>query len=167
MRAGLLEIYHRDLPFFMPHWNVNSNSAVFDAKDTQLIISLSELDDTEPDFYFQICFPLGNFANEYPDLVSQSFLDSISIVSTNLSQIQLAQLYAVCDCYVSPYRAECFNLPVLKALSCGKQIIVSSGGSTDDFCHGAAVRRSPSASKRGPIGRHNSACWVIWPPWKI
>jgi glycosyltransferase involved in cell wall biosynthesis len=307
MRAGLLEIYHYDLPFFMPHWNVNSNSAGFDAKDTQLINSLSELDDAEPDFYYQICFPfpipripsaktltfmvaelgldanslkypdiplsaytngenlvvtpsrwsrdrlldsgldeasvsvvphgvdgsvfcpvpaaervnlrknlgiesdttvflnvgaplwnkgidllllayarahrlnsntrliikdgsqlygfslqsaMGNFAKEYPDLVSQTFLDSISIVSTNLSQIQLAQLYAVCDCYVSPYRAEGFNLPVLEALSCGKQIIVSSGGSTDDFCHGAAVRRIPSALKRGPIGGHNSACWV-------
>jgi len=307
LRTGLLEIYHRDQPFFMSHWNATSNGAGFHAKEAQLIDSLVELDDGDPDFCYQICYPvpapripsaktltfmvtelgldartfknpeipmsaytsgenlvvtpsrwsrdrlldfglseasvtvvphgvdasvfspvsaaervnlrknlgignddtvflnvgaplwnkgidllllayarihkensktrliikdgsqlyglsiqsaMGNFAKEQPSLISQSFLDSISIVGTNLTQTQLAQLYAVSDCYVSPYRAEGFNIPALEALSCGKRIIVSSGGSTDDFCHGAAVSRIPSAFKRGPMGDHNSACWV-------
>ena len=307
LRTELLEIYHRDLPFFMPHWNAKSNSAGFQGEDDQLIASLGELQDGVPDYCFQICAPvpapripsaktltfmvtefgmdkssfkdpdlpmrsytlggnlvvtpsrwardrlldfglsedgvrvvphgvdasvffpisggervhlrknlgigndttvflnvgaplwnkgidillnayarthqtnpntrliikdgsqlyglsiqstMGNFAKEHPHLISQSFLDSISIVSTNLTQIQLSQLYAVSDCYVSPYRAEGFNLPALEALSCGKPIIVSSGGATDDFCHGPAVSRIPSSFHRGPIGNHQSACWV-------
>jgi len=306
-RTGLLDIYHRDLPFFMAHWNANSNSAGFQRKDDQFITSLRELPEGNPDFCYQICAPvpapripgtktltfmvtefgmdkssfknpdmpmraytldenlvvtpsrwardrlldfglseagvrvvphgvdasvffpiphgerenlrknlgigsdvtvflnvgaplwnkgidlllhayarihqidpktrliikdgsqlygltiqstMANFAKEQPSLISQSFLDSISIVSTNLTQIQLSQLYAVSDCYVSPYRAEGFNLPALEALACGKPIIVSSGGATDDFCHGAAVSRIPSAFKRGRIGNHELACWV-------
>ena len=307
LRTGLLAIHHRDLPFFMGHWNTTSNSAGFEDQDRQRIAALVDLQDGAPDYCYQICAPIpapripsaktltfmvtefgvdkgsfkdpdvpmraytvdgnlvvtpsrwardrlldfglseagvrvvphgvdasvffpiaapqradlrknlgirdevtvflnvgaplwnkgidllllafarvhqahpntrlivkdgsqlyglslqstmGNFAKEHPHLVSQSFLDSISIVSTNLTQVQLSQLYAVSDCYVSPYRAEGFNLPALEALSCGKPIIVSSGGATDDFCHGAAVSRIPSALHRGPIGNHPHANWV-------
>ena len=42
-------------------------------------------------------------------------------------------LYNSCDCYLSPYIAEGFNLPVLEAAACGLPVIVSKGGPTDDF----------------------------------
>jgi glycosyltransferase involved in cell wall biosynthesis len=35
--------------------------------------------------------------------------------------------------YVSPYRAEGFNLPVLEAMACGLRCVVTGGGATDDF----------------------------------
>ncbi len=103
---------------------------------------------------------LSTLAARHPELMTPSLLASISVVSTNMTQAELCQLYNVCDCYVSPYRAEGFNLPVLEALACGKPVIVSSGGATDDFCHGAAVSRIPTSFHRGPLGDMASACWV-------
>ena len=35
--------------------------------------------------------------------------------------------------YVSPYRGEGFNIPVLEAASCGCPVVVTSGGATEDF----------------------------------
>jgi glycosyltransferase involved in cell wall biosynthesis len=43
-------------------------------------------------------------------------------------------LYNMSDAYVSPYRAEGFNLTPLEAAACGVPIIVTSGGATDDYC---------------------------------
>jgi len=45
----------------------------------------------------------------------------------------LCILYNACDCYLSPYVGEGFNLPVLEAIATGLPVIVSKGGSTDDF----------------------------------
>lgn len=42
-------------------------------------------------------------------------------------------LYHVSDAYVSPYRAEGYNLPVLEAAACGLPVICTQGGATDDF----------------------------------
>jgi glycosyltransferase involved in cell wall biosynthesis len=50
-----------------------------------------------------------------------------------LSMSRMAALYQAADAYVSPYRAEGFNLPVLEAAACGVPIICTRGGSTDDF----------------------------------
>lgn len=46
---------------------------------------------------------------------------------------EINKLYNVADCYVAPYRAEGFNLPVLEAAACGLPSLVSAGGSTEDF----------------------------------
>lgn len=62
------------------------------------------------------------------------FLDTIRYVPENLSSLQLASLYGACDAYVSPYRAEGFNLPVLEAMTAGLPVLVTTGGATDDFC---------------------------------
>jgi len=103
---------------------------------------------------------LRNLSLKNPALMTDALLAAIAVVSSNMSQTELCQLYNVCDCYVSPYRAEGFNLPVLEALACGKPVIVTSGGSTDDFCHGTAVTRVASIFHRGALGQHESACWL-------
>lgn len=59
---------------------------------------------------------------------------SIRIIPATLSIEQLRQLYGIADYYVSPYRAEGFNLPVIEAIACGTKVIVTDGGATDDFC---------------------------------
>ena len=46
---------------------------------------------------------------------------------------KMAQIYGAADAYVSAYRAEGFNLPVLEAAACGLPVICTEGGSTDDF----------------------------------
>ena len=65
-------------------------------------------------------------------VMSQIFSD-ISLVSDNLNFDQLNSLYNSADCYISPYRAEGFNLPPLEAAAAGVPIIVTKGGSTDDY----------------------------------
>jgi glycosyltransferase involved in cell wall biosynthesis len=45
----------------------------------------------------------------------------------------IATFYQLADAYVSPYRGEGFNLPVLEASACGTPVICTKGGPTDDF----------------------------------
>lgn len=63
----------------------------------------------------------------------RQMLSDIILVSENLNFAQLNGLYNIADCYVSPYRAEGFNLPPLEAAAAGVPIIVTKGGSTDDY----------------------------------
>lgn len=64
-----------------------------------------------------------------PDIV-----ESIKVISSGLPLYQMRLLYGSADAYVSPYRAEGFNLPVIEAIACGVPAIVTEGGATDDFC---------------------------------
>ena len=66
-------------------------------------------------------------------LPSEEMLGDIVIISENLDIEALRSLYNSCDAYVSPYRAEGFNLPPLEAAACGLPILVTAGGSTDDY----------------------------------
>ena len=45
----------------------------------------------------------------------------------------LPSLYAACDCYVQPYRAEGYGLPIAEAMACGKPVIVTGAGACRDF----------------------------------
>jgi glycosyltransferase involved in cell wall biosynthesis len=76
-----------------------------------------------------------NTRNEYPSEFPESALSKIAILSNNLTVDQLSLLYNMCDAYVSPYRAEGFNLTPLEAAACGVPIVVTGGGATDDYCH--------------------------------
>ena len=68
-----------------------------------------------------------------------------------LSMEQMSTLYQAADAYVSPYRAEGFNLPVLEAAACGVPIICTRGGSTDDFITDAFALRINSKLRSVPI----------------
>ena len=70
----------------------------------------------------------------YPELSDQNFLDAIKLLSVTLALGEMRELYCLADTYVSPYRAEGFNLPVIEAIACGTPVIVTQGGATDDFC---------------------------------
>jgi glycosyltransferase involved in cell wall biosynthesis len=52
------------------------------------------------------------------------------------------------DCYVSPYRAEGFNMPVLEAAACGVPVICTAGGPTDEFTASSFARRIDSRPSR-------------------
>jgi len=69
-----------------------------------------------------------------PELADPNTLAAIAVIPSNLDQTQLRLLFGVADCYVSPYRAEGFNLPVLEAIACALPVIVTRDGATADFC---------------------------------
>ncbi|MFN0131078.1 MAG: glycosyltransferase family 4 protein [Phycisphaerales bacterium] len=70
-----------------------------------------------------------------------------------LSEARMAALYQAADAYVSPYRAEGFNLPVLEAAACGLPVVCTRGGSTDDFTTDAFALGVDSTSSVDSTGR--------------
>jgi glycosyltransferase involved in cell wall biosynthesis len=78
---------------------------------------------------------LKDLKKQNSDLITESVYDSIVSLSDNLTQSQLNGLYGAADCYVSPYRAEGFNLAPLEAAASGTPILITKGGSTDDYFH--------------------------------
>ena len=62
---------------------------------------------------------------------------------------KMAQLYQAADVYVSPYRAEGFNLPVLEAAASGVPVICTGGGATDDFVTEGFARKIDSKKVSG------------------
>jgi glycosyltransferase involved in cell wall biosynthesis len=59
--------------------------------------------------------------------------DRLTYIGDTRSSAAMADLIRAADCYVSPYFAEGFNMPVLEAAACGVPVICTAGGSTDDF----------------------------------
>ena len=73
-------------------------------------------------------------------------LDNMTYIGNSLSNKAMATLYQIADIYVSPYRAEEFNIPVLEAAACGIPIVCTRGGPTDDFVTDEFARRIDSRS---------------------
>ena len=73
--------------------------------------------------------------NKKFNIINYEMKKDIIIISKNLSIKELKEIYSITNCYVSPYLAEGFNLTPLEAAACGAQIVVTKGGSTDDYFH--------------------------------
>jgi glycosyltransferase involved in cell wall biosynthesis len=61
--------------------------------------------------------------------------NKVHYIDGNLDFDSMRWLYSAGDCYLSPYMGEGFNLPALEAMACGTPLLVTRGGSTDDFVH--------------------------------
>ncbi len=72
---------------------------------------------------------------KYNRYLDDRVIKDILFISENLSIKDLNLLYNITNCYVSPYRSEGFNLPPLEAAACGTPIVVTKGGSTDEYYH--------------------------------
>ena len=70
-----------------------------------------------------------------PGLLRPGTLAAISVIPGKPGSSQLRTLCDVADAYVTPYRAEGFNLPALEAIACGTPLIVTCGGATGNFCN--------------------------------
>lgn len=57
----------------------------------------------------------------------------VTYIGNSLPLADLAALFRAADAYVSPYRGEGFNLPVLEAAASGLPVVCTAGGATDDF----------------------------------
>ena len=74
----------------------------------------------------------------------QRVADRVIYIGDSLSHRDMAMLYQAGDAYVSPYRAEGFNMPALEAAACGLPVICTEGGATDDFVTGEFAWRIAS-----------------------
>lgn len=104
--------------------------------------ALAGLVDEHPDLVLMLkgsdaLYQSGQFAARYFSSLTPteaSKLETrIQYVGPTLSAAGIAELYQAADVYLSPYRAEGFNLPVLEAAACGLPVICTRGGSTEDF----------------------------------
>lgn len=77
---------------------------------------------------------IAQTAPRCPALLEENTISAISVIQGSLEREALRELYCAADAYVSPYRAEGFNLPVLEAIACARPVIVTEGGATADFC---------------------------------
>lgn len=75
-------------------------------------------------------FVLNHFSRKG---MEKAFLSAVRVISADLTPNQLRELYVGADLYLSPYRAEGFNLPALEASACGTPVLCTQGGATDDF----------------------------------
>ena len=85
-----------------------------------------------------------NLADEIKKIRKNPKAPAIYYIEKDIIETEMASLYRACDCLVHPYRGEGFGLPVLEAMACGLPVIVTSGGSTDDFVDDNTGYRVPS-----------------------
>ena len=66
---------------------------------------------------------------------------NILINSEYMPEKDLAEIYKVSDCFVSPTRGEAFGLTILNAMACGLPVIVTKDRNSGhmDFCKGDSV----------------------------
>ena len=101
-------------------------------KNLKLILKdQSNLYDIKANYLFNKIYD-SEFNKKYK-IIYDEMLKDVIIISKNLSLNEIKQIYCVTNCYVSPYMAEGFNLTPLEAAACGTQIVVTKGGSTDDY----------------------------------
>jgi glycosyltransferase involved in cell wall biosynthesis len=73
------------------------------------------------------------YFGDLPQAQAAKLVPHLGYTGDIYSQSHIAALYQAADAYLSPYRAEGFNLPVLEAAACGLPVICTRGGTTDDF----------------------------------
>ncbi len=74
----------------------------------------------------------------------------VELLTGELDDSTLANLYRGCDAFVLPYRAEGFCMPALEAMACGKPVITTAEGPSQDFCSPATEYLVPARERRVP-----------------
>jgi len=81
----------------------------------------------------------------------------IEYLDEELTDEELASLYAACDCRVHPFRGEGFGVPMVEAMANGLAVIATATGPVFDYCSDETAflvlaRIVPFSSKR--VGEH-------------
>jgi glycosyltransferase involved in cell wall biosynthesis len=78
----------------------------------------------------------------------------IIYIPDTFSYKEMNELYNMSNCYISPYIAEGFNLPVLESIACGKPVIITKGGPTDDFTNESVAKYINTTAVKTFSGQH-------------
>ena len=90
----------------------------------------------------------------------------IEYINNEMNEEEIASLYRACDMFVSTYRGEGFSLPTLEAMASGLPVIVTSGGSTDDFTTDANawyINSTPIAVNPADLQTKNNDMFLLEP----
>jgi len=109
-----------------------------------------------------------NFQKDLRQMQADPEAPEITLIEDFLSENELASLYRSCDVLAAPYRGEGFGLPVLEAMACGLPVIVTRGGSTDDFVSGSegwriGAKLSPIGEESQPWGEFSGTAYELEP----
>jgi len=78
-------------------------------------------------------YGVPNLLKMFPNL-KKNGIPKVTFIPKEYTTKELNELYNSCDVFVSPTRAEAFNLPCLEAMACGKPVITTNYGGQIDFC---------------------------------
>jgi len=105
-------------------------------------------------------FPSKHFVREILDDLPARAREAVTArlvyEGRTVSARGIAHLLHGADCYVAPYRAEGFNMPVLEAMACGIAVVCTSGGATDEFTDPAFAGRIRSTIVPKRLSDHES-----------
>ena len=87
-------------------------------------------------------------------IVWKTVKNKLIYIPDTLHYNDMRDLFNACDCYVSPYIAEGFNIPVLDAVACGLPVIVTKHGPTDDFTNSTFALYPDTIQVKTTIGQH-------------
>lgn len=86
-------------------------------------------------------------------------------LTDDLSEDEMASLYAACDCLANPYRGEGYGLPIAEAMACGKPTIVTNFGAALDFANASNSYLIPAKIARFDAKRQDPFETVDYPYW--
>lgn len=83
---------------------------------------------TFPNIHNDIVDQLRRFQERFPAA------PSVILINEDISEADVAEIYARCDALVAPSRGEGFGLPIAEAMLFGKPVITTGFGGQMDFC---------------------------------
>jgi tetratricopeptide (TPR) repeat protein len=89
----------------------------------------------------------------------------IVYMTQDMTEAEIASLYAACDCLAHPYRGEGYGLPIAEAMACGKPAVVTNFGAALDFASEQNCCLIPAAPVRMNEKRVGDRETVDYPFW--
>lgn len=89
----------------------------------------------------------------------------IVYLNHDMTEAEIAGLYAACDCLVHPYRGEGYGLPIAEAMACGKPTIVTDFGAALDFANPSNAYLIPADTQRMTEKKVGDMATVDYPFW--
>jgi tetratricopeptide (TPR) repeat protein len=86
-------------------------------------------------------------------------------LNEDMTEEQIAGLYAACDCLVHPYRGEGYGLPIAEAMACGKPTLVTNYGAALDFAHSGNAYLIPATVQHHTQKRIGDIITLDFPYW--